>query len=128
MEFRVDKLAITGKKGKIICRNSYERKMVHDYAESKGLSHRSVIDYTKYHINSKTELSQKSYCCDECDTYEIKVYSTPQSWVEINNGYDEEKIGEDRNLILRRTAYGSESACKTLNELRGDIRKKLPGL
>jgi hypothetical protein len=29
-------------KGKIFCRNSYERNVAHKYAEEKGLSHRSI--------------------------------------------------------------------------------------
>lgn len=51
MEQIVDRAAINGQKVKILCRNSYQRKCAHEYAEQKGLSHRSIVDYTKFHIN-----------------------------------------------------------------------------
>ena len=89
----IDKASTTHNKTKILCRNSYERRMAHEYAEQKGLCHRSIIDYTQMHINQDVEVRSYSGCCRDCDRYTIKISGTPYSYVQINNGYDKEIIG-----------------------------------
>lgn len=83
---------------KIPCRNSYERRIIHDYADSKNLSHRSIIDYTRIHINQKhiEKISDGTYYDTNAnDRFEMKISMTPYSFVEINNGYEKEIIGTD---------------------------------
>lgn len=64
---------------KIICRNSYERFIVHELAVKNNLYHRVIIDYTATHTNQECFFHSKILG----DRY--KVYITPTSYIEISN-------------------------------------------
>ena len=80
---------------RILCRNSYERRYAHNLAEASGLTHRSVIDYSEFHINRKL---RDSNCCQGNVTGEISC--TPFSYVEIGNGSEKKVIG-DASMLPR---------------------------
>lgn len=96
---RIDKAAITGKKSKIACRNSYERKKIYDYASDKGLICRSIIDYTQMYTNQKVRILIDSHCCTECDTFEARFTATPHSFVEINSKTNEKQVIGNPQLL-----------------------------
>lgn len=98
MEKTIDNAAISGQKVKILCRNSYERRQAHEYAEQKGLSHRSIIDYTQMHVNQDVVKTRDSGCCRYCDSFKVTISGTPYSFVEVNNGYTKEEIGNKSML------------------------------
>lgn len=87
-----NKAIITGRKVKIPCRNSYERKQVYEYAEKKGLKCRSIIDYTQIHVNQNIELDYDSRCCHNCDRFKLIISGTPYSFIEINSETNEKQI------------------------------------
>lgn len=91
----IDKASITGKKRKIICINSYERKIAHKYAESKGLTHRSIIDYTQMRMYCSINRVFDGGCCEDCDSKVVTIYGKPYSFVEINNGSQKKYIGNE---------------------------------
>jgi hypothetical protein len=79
-------------KTKILTRNSFERRVAHTYAKYKGVSHRSIIDYTQYHQNVNSE---KIYY--HSDRYEVSLTYTPYSFVELGAGYEKKIIGDPRD-------------------------------
>ena len=79
------------------CRNSYERKKIHMLAERYGVAHRSIIDYRRYFVNTKEEICEYGYVNEE-SRYRVSVWPTPQSYVEINNGFVKEEIGSPEDL------------------------------
>lgn len=114
----IDKLAVSKRKVKILCRNSYERKVAHSHAQQKGLTHRSIIDYTKYHLNRNVKLISSSGCCHDCDGFEITVSATPYSYVEINGGMLKETIGDPSTIPQKKQVYSygttiSSRMCET---------------
>jgi len=91
--------------GKILCRNSYERKLVHQLAEERNRSHRSIIDYTQMHINQSKLLCivENRGCCGsdhDCGQYECVISGTPYSFVEIGGGFDKTIIGKKEMIPL----------------------------
>jgi hypothetical protein len=122
IENNIDRAAINGRKVKILCRNSYERKCDHEYAEKKNLSHRSIIDYTQYHINQKVETFSGAWDFT-CEEYTIKLSATPYSFVEINNGVQKEIIGNQDMLpkdkvIQEYGEFSSDRMDRALIEFR----------
>ena len=122
MEANIDRAAINGRKIKILCRNAYERKCTHDYAEKKNLSHRSIIDYTQYHINQSVETFSGAWDFT-CEEYKIKLSATPYSFVEINNGNQKEIIGNQDMLpkdkvIEEYGEFSSDRMDRALAEFR----------
>lgn len=98
----ISKASITKKPTKKECRNSYERKLLHEAAQREGLEHRTIIDNTKLHKNySEIIVVSDSHCCPDCDRKEIHLSWTPHSWVEVNNGYKREEIGEQVPLTSK---------------------------
>lgn len=63
---------------KILCNNSYERRIVHQLAATHNIPHRSIIDYTRIHIR----ITPRYRCYDDVDEH-TEIYATPQSYVEI---------------------------------------------
>ncbi|AMQ10664.1 putative mannosyltransferase OCH1-like protein [Brazilian marseillevirus] len=92
---------------KMRCRNSYERKLLHQAAEKAGLSHRSILDYTELHTNyPKAYVVHSSGCCPRCDTKEILETWTPFSWVEVNNGNERKITGMEKKMErITRSVY-----------------------
>jgi phosphoenolpyruvate synthase/pyruvate phosphate dikinase len=105
----IENAFVNNKKTKILCRNSYERKIAHTYANAKGISHKTILDYSQIHINQTIQKTKESYCCSDCDGYEIKVTATPYSFVQVNNGYVTELIGTLSMIPkeLTQGTYGS---------------------
>ena len=126
---QIDRLAISGKIGKVLCRNSYERRKYHEYAQSKGLSHRSITNYYTYHINEDLKIETDSRCCQECNLYKVVITGTPFSYVEINNGYEKEIIGTP-NLApspVKGFFYGSFIS-NNINRIKEEYKRKCPKL
>ncbi|ALX27459.1 putative mannosyltransferase OCH1-like protein [Golden Marseillevirus] len=99
MPLFLERAARTGKPMKMRCRNSYERKLLHEAAENLGLSHRSILDYTEMHKNyPRAYVVADSGCCPECDTKEILETWTPYSWVEVNNGNERNVAGTEKKV------------------------------
>uniref|UniRef100_A0A6G6ABS9 R3h domain-containing protein n=1 Tax=Borely moumouvirus TaxID=2712067 RepID=A0A6G6ABS9_9VIRU len=110
---------------KIKCRNSFERKFIHDFAEKNGISHRSIIDYTNFHKNMVEMCCQKNrYDKDKtcnisyiymgyprtcCSITKCVVYHTPYSFVELGNGYEKEIIGSIDSLPEDKIFFLSEN-------------------
>nr|WQM87073.1 mannosyltransferase OCH1-like protein [Marseillevirus cajuinensis] len=91
----ISKAASSGKPIRKSCRNSYERKLVHEAAQREGLEHRTIVDNTQLYKNySDVVVVSDSHCCPDCDRKELRLSWTPYSWVELNNGYEREEIGE----------------------------------
>lgn len=105
MKGNIDRASVNGRKLKILCRNSYERKCAHDYAEQLGLEHRSIIDYTQYHINQDVQTFSGTWDFS-CEEYMIKLSATPYSFVEINNGNQKEIIGSHDMLPKDKIIQG----------------------
>ena len=83
-----------GKRKKIQCRNSYERRVVHNKAKELGISSRTIIDYGHFHVNQKFVQSK---CCYDCMSGEITF--TPFSYVELGaNSEQKLHLGEIKNL------------------------------
>lgn len=92
----IEKAQTTGKVMKKRCRNSYERRLLHQAAFMAGLSHRSIIDYTEFYENHPDIITvSDSVCCRDCDRKEIHKTWTPHSWVEVNNGHEKKVIGTE---------------------------------
>nr|WRK65552.1 R3H domain containing protein [Marseillevirus futianmevirus] len=90
----ISKASFSGKTMRKSCRNSYERKLVHEAAQREGLEHRTIVDNTNLYKNrSDVVVVSDSGCCPDCDRKEIHLSWTPHSWVEVNNGYEREEIG-----------------------------------
>lgn len=106
----IDKAKISGRKIKIPCRNSYDRKQVYEYANEKGVKCRSIIEYTQIYVNQKIIDIYDSKCCFECDGITVEFYGTPYSFVEINSKSDEKEIiGNPESLPAPQTTtfYGN---------------------
>lgn len=96
----------------IRCFSSYHRKCVHDYAENCGLSHRSIIDYTNFHVTQNIQRSG-THCtdeyCDCCINLEIMLSCKPFSYVEIGCGYQDEIVGNKyatpQKLIVTKNGW-----------------------
>lgn len=86
---KIDKVAISGQKIKISCRNSYDRKQIYEYASKKGLRYRSIIDYTQMYVNQNMKRKTDSQCCRDCDEFEVIFSGTPHSFIEINSKTNE---------------------------------------
>ena len=112
----IDRLAVSGKRGRIVCRSSYDRRKYHQYAESKGLSHRSIIDYTKIIINERIE--ETSY-----NTYMHIVSGIPSSMVEINNGYEKEIIGDPDSIHYPISEVCNIHSSEVFRRLRRRFRR-----
>ncbi|AIT54758.1 mannosyltransferase OCH1-like protein [Marseillevirus Shanghai 1] len=98
----LSKAITSGKPMKKRCRNSYERKVLHQEAERVGLEHRTIIDNTELHKNhSEVVVVSYSGCCPDCDRKEIHLSWTPHSWVEVNNGRERQEIGEREPLTSK---------------------------
>lgn len=106
-----------GKVKKIQCRNSYERKIVHDKAKELNILSRSVIDYNSYHIN---QTMTRSSCCYDCLTGTISF--TPYSYVELGNELNEFKQGKiilgNPDMLPKSSFYN----CIRIQELRKIIK------
>jgi hypothetical protein len=92
---------------KIQCRNAYERRVVHEWAETFGLAHVTTIDYSTCHYNRREEKTDDS-------KYSTLVYSkTPQSFVTLTkkttkSDYSKVIIGEPKVIHTRhRRVYSS---------------------
>ena len=83
---------------KFLCRNSYQRRLVHNIAQEHNLMSRSIIDYTQFHVNESITVVRDSHCCPECDTKELTISATPYSFVEIGKGNDKIIIGRENML------------------------------
>lgn len=94
----IRKAAVTGRKIKLVCRNSYERQIYHKEAEKLGITHRSIIDYTQMNINRDLKKIEMSGCCSDCDEYQVAITGTPFSLVEINNGNDKKIVGNSKMI------------------------------
>ncbi|ALH06747.1 putative mannosyltransferase OCH1-like protein [Port-miou virus] len=104
----IEKAQRTGKVMKKRCRNSYERRVLHQAAFIAGLSHRSIIDHTELYKNHPEVWTvSDSHCCPDCDEKEIHMTWTPHSWVEVNNGYEKQVIGteEEHKQIIRNVYH-----------------------
>ncbi|CAH6419742.1 Hypothetical protein HVR_LOCUS819 [uncultured virus] len=108
-----DRAANSGKVVKILCRNSYERRLAHQCAAEKGISHRSIIDYTQIHVNQKVTKTSESGCCTDCDGFEVTISGTPYSFVELNNGLEPTTIGNKQQIPapLTYNCYGTTLYC-----------------
>lgn len=94
----IENAKINGRKIKILCRNSYWRRFVHEKAKELNIPSRSILMYENPHINSKINNYRNSGCCSDCDGVGVKFTLTPQSFVELNNGYKKQLIGNDNIL------------------------------
>ncbi len=113
---------LKGKSFRIPCRNSYERYYWHQYAESISLPHRSIIDYTRTHINTKFSSLRNSGCCASCDGEQAIISPTPYSWVEINNGYDKLEIGNPEMIPQPRSEFiAGRNLTSVLKRVRREI-------
>ena len=62
---------------KVLCRNSYERRVVHQWAQTIGLSHATTMDYSNMHKNRRDEEGMLGYT--------TLVYSkTPHSFITLS--------------------------------------------
>lgn len=120
----IDKAAITGKKVKIICRNSYERKQSHQYAFVKGLKARSIIDYTKFYVNQRVDKTYNSQCCRDCDGFTVTFMATPFSFVEINNGNEKEIIGTSESLPAPKTMKFYGGYLSTIKRYKWEFKNR----
>ena len=78
MEQRIKQLTLSYNKNQlrlpqqVDCKNSYERMLVHTWAEERKISHHTIIDYLRYH---------------KISTGRITVRLVPFSCVVISNNY-----------------------------------------
>lgn len=122
----IDRASKSGDKMKILCRNSYERRFAHQYAQEKGLTCRSIIDYRKIHVNQKITLY------NDCDEFEIIIWGTPQSFVEINNGMEKEVYGNPEMIpspdIYYRYATGLQGIKQMKERFKRDHEDRVRSL
>jgi len=112
------------KKIKIVCRNSFERMCIHQYAELRNIPHRSIINYNQIHINQSVTRNRDSHCCHDCDQFKIVISGTPFSFVEINNGFEKEIIGNELTLpnSIVNYIYGG-SLTSNIDRFKGNFRR-----
>ena len=102
---------------RIPCRNSFYRRQIHNLAEKLGLSHRSIINYKKTHINQKITLISTGWGGYDDDRYKVKIYATPISYVEINGPNTKLNIGS-KMLIpnsIEENMYSSSMSSRIAN-------------
>lgn len=77
---------------KVLCRNAYERRLVHQWAAQHGLTHATTLDYRCMHRNRRDEHGPTRVYSGP-----TLVYSkTPQSFVTVGGSGEPGVLGEPK--------------------------------
>jgi hypothetical protein len=108
-----------GKRKKIQCRNSYERRVVHNKAKELEIPSRTIIDYNRFHINQNFVQSK---CCYDCMSGEITF--TPFSYVELG-AKDIQKLHLGEIKILEPQKYNCIRP-SVLSQIIKSLKNQIP--
>jgi hypothetical protein len=119
----------TGNIIRVPCKNSYERRIAHDYANKLGLQNRTIIDYNNMYIHCyKESYNECDYFYDvyhDGEVYKLNLATSPTSFVEINNGNDKLTIG-DATLLPKpiKTEALDYQAEETIDFYKGKLNER----